>query len=184
MGDFVEILKSVIALILDFELESAELAETLHGGRFEGDDDGAGNSEERTAQSIDDCGGGVVAAFALRVRAEAQENHAGVGRAASEAGDGEGTLDFRKILADGGYLLADFPRVFQRSSGGSLDGDDEISLIFVGDEAFGHVQEDDVSETKSGGKQDESDNFETQKSAEGANVTMGNRGQDAVDTLE
>src|SRR5271157_1620214 len=156
VSDFVEILKSVIALIQEFELESAKLAETLHGGGFEGDDDGAGNSEERTAQSIDDYGGGVVAAFALRIRPQAQENQAGVGRAASEAeaGDREGVLDFRKILADGGHLLADFLRVFQRSSGGSLNGDDEISLIFVGDEALGHVQKDEVSETESGGKQD------------------------------
>ena len=156
MGDFVEILKRVIALIEEFELEPAELSETLHGGRFEGDDDGAGNSEERAAQSIDDCGGGVLAALALRVGPEAQEDQAGVRRAASEAeaGNGEGVLDFRKILGDGGHLRGDVSRVFQRRSRGSLDGDDEISLIFGGDEALGHLPEDDVSETESGDKQD------------------------------
>ena len=106
VGDFVEILKSVIALIEQFELESAELAEALHGGRFEGDDDGAGNSEEWAAQPIEDGGGGVFASLALLVRAKGQEDQAGVGGAASEAeaGDGEGALDFRKILGDGGHL--------------------------------------------------------------------------------
>src|SRR5271157_1181511 len=156
VGDFVEILKTVIALIQEFELEPAELAETLHGGRFEGDDNGTGNSEQWAAQSIEDCGGGVVMALALRVRPEGQKYQAGVGRAASEAetGDGERTLDFRKTLGDGGHLVADFPRVFERCSSGSLDHDDEISLIFVGDEALRHMPEDKVSETKSGGKQD------------------------------
>ena len=42
---FVEILKRCDGLVLEFELKAAELAETLHGGRLEGDDDGAGNSE-------------------------------------------------------------------------------------------------------------------------------------------
>src|ERR1019366_3473130 len=186
VGDFVEILKTVIALIEEFELESAELPETLHGGRFEGDDDGAGNSEEWAAQPIDDGGRGMLAALALRVRPEAQKDQAGVGRTASEAeaGDGEGVLDFRKILADGGHLRGDVSRVFEGRSGGSLDGDDEVSLIFGGDEALGHLPEDKVSETESGGKQDESDDFETQESAEGAHVAVGNRGQHAVDALE
>ena len=35
MSNFVEILKGVIALIEEFVLEAAELAETLDGGRFE-----------------------------------------------------------------------------------------------------------------------------------------------------
>jgi len=63
MRDFVEILQRVTALIEEFVLEPAKLSETLHRGRFEGDDDGAGNSEERAAQSIGDCGSGVLAAL-------------------------------------------------------------------------------------------------------------------------
>ena len=156
MGDFVEILKSVIPLILEFELESAELSQTLHGGRFEGDNNRAGNSEEWAAQPIKDCGSGVLAALAFRIGPEAQENQAGVGRAASEAeaGNRKGVFDFREILGDGVHLRADFSRVFQRRSSGSLDGNDEVSLIFGGDEALGHLPEDEVSKTESGGKQD------------------------------
>src|SRR5208283_63847 len=156
VGNFVEILKSVIALIQEFELESAELAETLHGGRFERDDDGSGNSEQGAAQPLDDGGGGVVAALALLVGPERQEDQAGVGRVASEAeaGDGKGAFDFGKIPGDGDYLLADVLRVFERSPGGSLDGDDEVSLIFGGDEALGHFPEDEVSQAEAGGKQD------------------------------
>src|ERR1035438_8392173 len=117
VGDFVEILKRVITLIQEFELEAAELAETLHGGRFEDDDNGAGNSEQGAAQSIEDGGGGVVVALALRVRPEGQKYQAGVGCAASEAeaGDGESALDFRRFLGDGGHFLADFPRGFEPS---------------------------------------------------------------------
>ena len=98
----------------------------------------------------------MLAAFALRVRPQAQEDEAGIGRAASEAeaGDGEGVLDFRKILADGGHLGGDVSGVFERGSGGSLDGHDEVSLIFGGDEALGHLPVDEVSETEAGGEQD------------------------------
>ena len=46
MRGFVEILQGVTTLIQKFVLESAKLAETLHGGRFEGNDDRAGNSEQ------------------------------------------------------------------------------------------------------------------------------------------
>src|SRR5208282_1368752 len=151
VGDFVEILKGVIALIQEFELEPAELAETLHGRRFEDDDNGAGNSEQGAAQSIENGGGGVVVALALRIRPEGQKYQAGVGRAASEteAGNGESAFDFRKILGDGG-----------------------------------HVPEDEVSETESGEKQDQCDGFKTQKRAEGVNVAIVNRAQEAVDALE
>ena len=38
--------KRVRAMIEQFELESAELSETLDGGRFEGDDESAGNPEQ------------------------------------------------------------------------------------------------------------------------------------------
>src|SRR5208282_198398 len=186
VGDFVEILKGVIALIQEFELEPAELAETLHGRRFEDDDNGAGNSEQGAAQSIENGGGGVVVALALRIRPEGQKYQAGVGRAASEteAGDGESAFDFRKILGDGGHLLADFPRVFERRSDGSLNDDDEVALIFGGNEGLGHVPEDEVSETESGEKQDQCDGFKTQKRAEGVNVAIVNRAQEAVDALE
>jgi len=71
-----------------------------------------------------------------------------------KAGDGEGVLDFRKILADGGHLGGDVSGVFERGSGGSLDGHDEVSLIFGGDEALGHLPVDEVSETEAGGEQD------------------------------
>ena len=52
---------------------------------------------ERAAQTIEDGGGSVCFAFALRVRLESQENQAAVGRVAAEAetGDGEGALDLR-----------------------------------------------------------------------------------------
>ena len=53
VSDFVEILESVTALIEEFVLEAAELAETLHGRRFERDDDGAGDSEQWAAQAIE-----------------------------------------------------------------------------------------------------------------------------------
>ena len=67
MGDSVEILKGVIALIQEFELETAELPKPLDSGRFEGDDDGA-EIPKWSAQPIDDCGGGMIASLALRVR--------------------------------------------------------------------------------------------------------------------
>ena len=45
MGGFVDILEGVITLIEKLVLESTKLAEALHGGRFEGDDDSAGDSK-------------------------------------------------------------------------------------------------------------------------------------------
>ena len=85
-----------------------------------------------------------------------QEDEAGVGSGAAKAetGDGEGAANFRDIFRDGGNLPTDFPGVFERSSGGSLNGDDEISLIFGGNEALRHFAEDEVGETESGGEQE------------------------------
>ncbi len=92
VSGLVDILKGVRALIQEFELKSAKRAETLHGGRFEGDHDRAGDPEQGAAESIDDGGGGVLAALALLVRLESQEGETGVGSCAAkaEAGDGEG----------------------------------------------------------------------------------------------
>jgi len=128
----------------------------------------------------------VLGALTLRVRPEVQEDHADVGRAASEAeaGNREGAVDFRETSGDGAHLLGDVARIFQRSSGGSLDNDEEISLIFGGDKGLRHVPEDEVSEAETGDKQDQGNGFETQKSAEGANIAIGKRGQEAVDALE
>ena len=156
MSGLVEILKGVITLILDLELESAELAETLHGGRFEGNDDGAGNSGQWTTQAINDGSGSVLPALALLIRLEGQEGESGVGRIASkaESGNSEGAEDIRNIPGYGRDLVADLTRVFQRSSGGSLYGDDEVALIFGGNKSLGHFPENEVSESKSSGKQD------------------------------
>src|SRR5208283_344568 len=161
-------------------------AKTLHSGRFEGDDDGAGNSEQLGAQSLDDRGGGVVVALPLLVRLEGQKDETGIGRVASEAeaGDGKSAQDFRKILGDGGDLCADVARVFERSSGGCLDSDDEVSLIFVGDEALRYLPEYEISKTESSGEEDQRHDFKTQERAERANVAVINRGQDAVDDLK
>jgi len=38
---FIEILQGIVGLVEKLVLEAAELAETLDGGRFKGDDDGA-----------------------------------------------------------------------------------------------------------------------------------------------
>ncbi len=71
-----------------------------------------------------------------------------------------------------------FLRVFERSSGGSLDDDDEVSLIFGGDEALGDVPENEVGETESGEKQDQRYGLKAQKRAESANVAVVNRAQE------
>ncbi len=186
MSGFVDILKGVRALIEELELKSAKRAETLDGGRLEGDHDRAGDPEQGAAESMDDGGGSVLAALALRVRLKGQEGETGVGRGASkaEAGYGEGAPDFRNSFGDRGHLLADPPGVVKRSSGGRLHGDDKISLIFGGDKALGDFPKDEVGETESGGKEDQSDDFKTQHRAQNSNVAVVNRGQYAVDALE
>ena len=50
-------------------------------------------------------------------------------------------------------LLADRLRVFERSPRGRLDDDDEVSLVFVGDEACGHAGKDKISEPQADEKQ-------------------------------
>src|SRR6266404_618580 len=135
---------------------------------------------------MDDGGGSVLAALALLVRLESQERETGVrgGASKAEAGDGTGAQDFRNSFGDSGHLLADPSGVVKRSSGGRLHGDDEISLIFSGDKALGHFPKDEVGETESGGKQDESDDLETQHRAQDTNVAIVNCGENAVDALE
>ena len=84
-----------------------------------------------------------VTALALLVRLERQEGESGVGRIASkaESGNSEGAEDIRNIPGYGRDLVADLTRVFQRSSGGSLYGDDEVALIFGGNKSLGHFPE-------------------------------------------
>ena len=67
---FVEILEGMGSLIEEFVLEASELAEALDGRRLEGNDDGAGNSEERTAETSQDGAGAMFFALALPVWAE------------------------------------------------------------------------------------------------------------------
>ena len=70
VGRLVEILEGMRSLIEEFVLETAELAETLDGGRLEGNGDGAGDSEERAAETVDDGGGSMFFALALAVGTE------------------------------------------------------------------------------------------------------------------
>ena len=115
MRGFVDVLEGVVALILQLELKAAKLAEALYGGRFEGDDEGAGDSEELRAQATDKVGGGVLFAFALRVGAEREKDETGVGGVASEAeaGDGERAFDLGEILGDGLDLTANVAGVLE-----------------------------------------------------------------------
>src|ERR1700690_779513 len=112
-----------------------------------------------------------------------QEHESGVGSCASEAesGNSEGTADFRNVLGDRGNLPADLPGVIERSTGGSLNGDDEISLIFIGYETLGHLLEDKVGETESGYKQDERNRFEAENQAERVHIGVGDGGKDTID---
>ncbi len=172
MSGFVEVLQGVTALIEQFVLKSAKLAETLDGGRFEGNDDGAGDSEERAAKAIQDGSGGMLFSLALRVRTKRQEDKAGVGRGAAEAeaGDRKSALNFRDIFCDGGDLPADIASVFERGPGGSLDGDDEITLVFSGNEALRNLAEDEISETEADDEKNERDGFKAEKDAKSAHV--------------
>ena len=108
--------KRVIALILGAELKSAELAQTLHGGRFKGDDDRAGDSDKGPrSRSITAarCGRGPCVA----IRLEGEKNEAGVGRAASKAetGDREDVQNIRKSLGDRVHLWPIF-RVYSNEA--------------------------------------------------------------------
>jgi len=49
----------------------------------------------------------------------------------------KGAVDFRKLLAMAVTLGADIAGVFERRSGGALDDDEEISLIFGGTKPWG-----------------------------------------------
>ena len=63
--DAVEVGEGVAAAVLQLELEAAEGADALDGGRLERNDEGAGNHEELGAQAGDDFRGGVAFGFAL-----------------------------------------------------------------------------------------------------------------------
>ena len=79
VGHLVEILEGMSSLIEEFVLEAAELAEALDGGRFEGNDDSTGDSEERTAEAVQDGGGAMFFALTFTVRLERQKHETGVG---------------------------------------------------------------------------------------------------------
>src|SRR5208283_13372 len=68
VGGLVEILQGVAALILQLELESSEFAEALDGGRLEWNNNRVGDSQQRTAQAIEDGCGIVFRSLAPGVR--------------------------------------------------------------------------------------------------------------------
>ncbi len=103
--------------------------------------------------------------LALRIRFQRNEDKCLVRSAAGEAesGDGENALHFRNVLQDALNLLADALRVFERRARRRLHRDDEISLIFIGHEAFGHALENQIGEAQGGKEQHRRDQPETQE---------------------
>src|ERR1035438_4379074 len=88
--------------------------------------------------------------LSLPVRTKRQKDEPGVGSGAAEAeaGDREGASNFRDVFCDGRNLPADIAGVIERSSGWSLDGDDEVTLIFGRHEALRHPAEDQESRSE------------------------------------
>src|SRR5271169_1928113 len=183
VSSFVDVLQGVIALIEQFVLEAAELAETLDGRRLEGDDDGAGDSEERAAEAVQDGSGGMLFTLALPVRTKGQEDESGVGSGAAEAeaGDREGALNFRDVFCDSRNLPADIAGVFERSSGWSLDGNDEVTLIFGRHEALRHMAECVVGEAEAEDEEKERDGFKAEKRAKSVFVAVGYGAEHTID---
>src|SRR5208283_5508308 len=64
--------------------------------------------------------------------------------------------------------------------GGSLDGDDEIALIFVGDKTLRHMAEDQESEAESEDEENESDGFKAEKHTQAVHIGVGDDLEDAV----
>src|SRR5271156_5834685 len=175
VGGFVEILEGMSSLIEEFVLEAAELAETLDGRRLEGDHDGAGDSEERAAETVQDGSGGMLFTLTFTVRLERKKHETGVGSGAAEAeaGDREGASNFRDIFCNSRNLPADIAGVFERSSGWSLDGNDEVTLIFGRHEALRHVAECVVGEAEAEDEENERDGFKAEKRAKSVLVAIG-----------
>ena len=80
-------------------------------------------------------------ALALRIRFQRNEDETLIGGGAgkTEAGHGKGAFRLRQVGQHIGNLLADRLGVFERSSGGRLNHNDEVSLIFVWHEALRHA---------------------------------------------
>src|SRR5208282_4123352 len=186
VSHLIQILQSVIALVLKLILKSAKLSKPLHRRRLEDNHDRSRNTEQRPPQPLNDGGSGVLASLALRVRLQRQKHEARVGRRAPEAepGDRKRPTNFRNVLGDGRDLLAYPPRIVERSSRGSLNHHDQISLVFGRYESLRHLPKNVIGETESGGKQNERHDLETQEQAQSVNVAVVDRAQHAIDALE
>ena len=132
----------------------------------------AGNAEQAAANPVHDGFGGVRISFALGIRFQWDEDQRLVGGAAAEteARDRENAAHFRNVLKNVLDLLADAPGVFERGPGRRLHRDDEISLVFVGHEAFGHALENQVGKAQSREEQHRRDQPETQEETQGPPV--------------
>ena len=128
-------------LVLQFVGKAAELAQSLHRWRQERKNQRAGNAKQLAANPVHDGVGGVRISLALGVRLQGDKNQGLIRGAAgkAETRDGENPFHFRHALKNVLDLLGDALRIFERCPGRRLHRDNEIALVFVGHETFGHA---------------------------------------------
>ncbi len=157
LRDVVELFDGVAAFVLHLKGEAAKAADAGDGRRQEGEGLHIGKLHQRSAETVDDGGGGILRALALIDVGQVQEDHALVGAAAgeAEAHDAEGADDVL-FLGDQGLDLAHGLRgVFHRGPLRRLHCNHEPALILVGNEAGGHHLVDNVGGTQPGKENDQ-----------------------------
>src|SRR5580704_3179995 len=164
LSDVRKLLHGSAALILEDELEAAELSEPVHSWRGERDHLGTGNGGKRTAKPFQNRVAGMLFAFALVEVFKASKDQCAVRSAAAETESSHGkcAIHLRYFGENGFDLRADSGGVFERRTLRSLNGDNQISAVFRWDETLRNVLVDPVSKPKPAEKHENRDVFEAQ----------------------
>ncbi len=145
MGDAIEVADGVTAGILQLELKATKAADALDGGGFEHGNQAAIGREQETAEFGrevgHDVGSGVAFAAPLIGGFGADEHEALVGGAPgkAEAHYRERADDIGIGSHDGLGAVSQCAGVGERGARGRLHDDEEVALIFLGNEAGGHA---------------------------------------------
>ena len=186
MRGFVQVLKTVIALVLHFELETSECAQPLHGRRLDSNDQRPGNTEHGAANAVQNSCGTLVFTLPLRIRLQCYKNQAAIGcaPAKTEARHCKRASNLRHRLGDRRYLLSNFAGVLQRRSRGSLHNDNQISLVLIWNEALRNSLKYEICQPESGRKEDERHRLVAQERAQSVDIAAGDHVNHAIDPLE
>src|SRR5579862_4249680 len=125
-------------------------------------------------------------ALALRIRLEWHKDNSLIRRAAgkTEARNRKRSLSLRHIAQQLRNLFPNRFGVFQGCTGGRLNDDNKISLVFVWDESTGNAREHKISQPQTGEKQNNHCQLVIQNVVHDATVTARDRRHSIVKLLQ